>query len=61
MDTGSRVPDYGVVLLIKKSFEKRENKGKKILSMKILRERYARGEVDKKEFKERKTVLQNNQ
>ncbi len=45
---------YGVVLLIMKPFEKKEDS-----SIEILKERYARGEIDDQEFEAKKTVLRN--
>ncbi|MFD1363202.1 SHOCT domain-containing protein [Lentibacillus salinarum] len=45
---------YGIVLLILKPFEKKENS-----SIQILRERYARGEIDDQEFEAKKAVLRN--
>ncbi|SEB05548.1 putative membrane protein [Thalassobacillus cyri] len=46
---------YGVVLLILKPFEKREDS-----TMEILKERLARGEIDYQEFEEKKKVLKSN-
>ncbi|WP_407270625.1 SHOCT domain-containing protein [Radiobacillus sp. PE A8.2] len=43
---------YGVVLLISKSFDKKEDS-----PLKILRERFARGEIDDQEFEAKKAVL----
>lgn len=43
---------YGVVLLILKPFEKKEDS-----TMEILKERFARGEIDYQEFEEKKKVL----
>lgn len=45
---------YGIMLLILKPFEKKEDS-----SMQILRERFARGEIDKQEFEEKKESLSN--
>lgn len=50
---------YGAMLLVMKPFEKKESQTKeKDSSLIILRERFARGEIEEKEFKERKTILQ---
>ncbi|WP_200416437.1 SHOCT domain-containing protein [Virgibacillus salexigens] len=45
---------YGIVLLILKPFDKKED-----TSIKILKERYARGEIDDREFEAKKAVLRN--
>jgi len=45
---------YGIVLLILKLFEKKE-----VSSIEILKERYARGEIDDQEFEAKKAVLRN--
>lgn len=45
---------YGIFLLILKPFEKKEDS-----SIKILRERFANGEIDKEEFEDKKNILQN--
>lgn len=53
---------YGAMLLVMKPFEKKESQAKeKDSSLRILRERFARGEIEEKEFEERKTVLQNKE
>lgn len=46
---------YGIVLLILKPFDKKEDS-----SLQILKERYARGEIDDQEFEAKKAVLKNN-
>jgi putative membrane protein len=46
---------YGVMMLVMKPFEKKEDS-----SLQVLRERYARGEIDEQEFEQRKSVLQKN-
>ncbi|MDC3418641.1 SHOCT domain-containing protein [Aquibacillus salsiterrae] len=45
---------YGIVLLVMKPFEKDNQEDKSIL---ILKERYARGEIDEQEFEEKKAKL----
>ena len=53
---------YGLILLILKPFEKKEEaSAKEDEAMGILRERFARGEIDQLEFEERKKILQNNE
>lgn len=47
---------YGIVLFVTKQAAKRGDS-----STEILRERFARGEINEQEFKERKAFLQNNQ
>jgi putative membrane protein len=48
---------YGIMLLIMKPFEKKEANDN---SLQILRERYARGEIDQEEFDKMKSILKNN-
>jgi putative membrane protein len=43
---------YGIVLLVMKPFEKKEDK-----ALEVLKERFARGEIDEHEYKEKKQVL----
>ncbi|MCP8616349.1 SHOCT domain-containing protein [Salirhabdus salicampi] len=45
---------YGIVLLILKAFERKQEDS----SIKILRERFARGEIDEQEFAEKKSKLE---
>lgn len=45
---------YGFILLIMKPFEGKQDK-----ALQILKERFARGEIDVKEFEERKALLDN--
>lgn len=53
---------YGTMLLVMKPFEKKESQAQeKDSSLRILRERFARGEIEEKEFEKRKTVLQNHE
>lgn len=56
---------YGIVLFTMKQAAKKENSAavekQEDSSMEILRERFARGEIDEKEFEERKAFLQNKQ
>ena len=56
---------YGIVLLTMKLATKKENSSavekQEDSSMEILRERFARGEIDEQEFEERKAFLQNKQ
>lgn len=56
---------YGIVLFITKQATKKENSSavekREDSSMEILRERFARGEIDESEFEERKAFLQNKQ
>lgn len=50
---------YGTMLLIMKPFEKKKGSiTEEDSPMKILRERFARGEIDEKEFEEKKAILQ---
>ncbi|MDR6224041.1 putative membrane protein [Desmospora profundinema] len=44
---------YGVVVIITKGFGKKEN-----TSLRILEERFARGEIDADEYQQRKEVLE---
>ena len=54
---------YGIVLFIMKQATKKGNspavEKQEESSMEILRERFARGEIDEQEFEERKAFLQN--
>lgn len=43
---------YGIVLLVSKPFEKKEDS-----SMQILKDRFARGEIDEQEFEDKKSTL----
>lgn len=56
---------YGIVLFTMKQATKKENSSavekREDSSMEILRERFARGEIDEQEFEERKAFLQNKQ
>ncbi|MFZ3580138.1 SHOCT domain-containing protein [Virgibacillus sp. DJP39] len=45
---------YGIVLLISKPFEKKEN-----TSIQILKERFAQGEIDAQEYDDKKARLKN--
>ncbi|ASK61316.1 hypothetical protein CFK37_03540 [Virgibacillus phasianinus] len=45
---------YGVVLLLSKPFEKKEDS-----SLQILKERFAKGEIDEQEYKDKKASLEN--
>ena len=45
---------YGIVVLLSKSFSKKED-----LSMEILRERFAKGEIDEQEFNDKKARVGN--
>jgi putative membrane protein len=52
---------YGFVLLIMKPFEKNKDSGEKGNqgnALDILRERFARGEINEEEFEQKKSVLQ---
>ncbi|UOR12056.1 SHOCT domain-containing protein [Halobacillus amylolyticus] len=44
---------YGVIQLITKSFERKEDP-----SMQILKERYAKGEISEQEYEEKKNTLE---
>lgn len=56
---------YGIVLFTMKQAAKKGNssavKEREDSSMEVLRERFARGEIDEQEFEERKAFLQNKQ
>lgn len=43
---------YGIMLLLMKPFEKREDK-----ALEVLKERFARGEIDEEEFHDKKSIL----
>ncbi len=43
---------YGIILLISKPFEKKEDP-----SLQILKERFAKGEINEQEYKEKKGAL----
>jgi putative membrane protein len=43
---------YGIILLIMKPFEKKEDR-----ALEILKEKYALGEIDEKTYKEKKGIL----
>jgi putative membrane protein len=45
---------YGIILLVMKPFEKKEDS-----SFKILRERFAKSEINEQEYKEKKSILKN--
>ncbi|WP_188456535.1 SHOCT domain-containing protein [Virgibacillus oceani] len=47
---------YGIVLLVSKPFEKKEDS-----SLQILRERFARGEINEQEFEDKKAILRNKE
>ncbi|UOQ94012.1 SHOCT domain-containing protein [Halobacillus shinanisalinarum] len=44
---------YGIIQLITKSFERKEDP-----SLQILKERYAKGEISEQEYEERKNTLE---
>jgi putative membrane protein len=46
---------YGVMVLLMKPFEKKEDKG-----LDILNERFASGEINEQEYKERRNFLKEN-
>lgn len=49
---------YGIVLLILKPFERKENRDKQEdKALNVLRERFARGEIDETEYEEKKRIL----
>ncbi|UYG98093.1 SHOCT domain-containing protein [Cytobacillus firmus] len=51
---------YGVVLLIMKPFEKNKGSDRKsdhVNALDILRERFARGEINEEEYEQKKRVL----
>ncbi|AQQ53254.1 hypothetical protein B0X71_09295 [Planococcus lenghuensis] len=49
---------YGIVLLIMKPFERKGNKNEQEdRALDVLRERFARGEIDETEYEEKKRVL----
>lgn len=43
---------YGIILLVIKPFEKKEDK-----ALEVLKERFASGEIEEHEYKEKKMVL----
>lgn len=56
---------YGIVLFVMKQGKNKESSStveqREDSSMEILRERFARGEIDEQEFEERKAFLRNKQ